>query len=169
MAYNGRCTGKLIAFLGEYWTVTHAHSVIFMGDGKTIRDRHDEGPIVATYEWKDDTDIPLFTFTEKWYSLNQVQYDQMDEVIKLFGYRRLHPEDKQQGCSGIYVEHVDGILNKNPKPSKLLPEEEHAKRMAKLKEQIKGDREMTWSPGNQKQAEGRLKRPRSLHNDAGKQ
>jgi hypothetical protein len=141
MAYNGRCVGRVIDFLGEYWTVCHAHEVIFMGDGKTIRDRHDDGPVVATYEWKDDTDIPVFTFTEKYYGLNKTQYEEQQNVIDLFGYRRLHPDDKHVGTTGIYVEHVDGILNKNPKPSRLLPKEEHKQRMAKLREEIRTSRE----------------------------
>ena len=57
--YKGRCVGRLIFFIDNFYCKYHPGKEHFTyGEGKVNWDKS----VVARYEWIDDTDIPKFTF-----------------------------------------------------------------------------------------------------------
>ena len=109
MSYNGRCVGRVIDFLSEYWNGSNAHNCIF--NEKEIK-HFDK--VVATYTWKDNTDIPIFEFKSEWNPsefLIERQKEDMSDLIDRFGYRELDPNDKFGGTTGEFlVEHKGRFL-----------------------------------------------------------
>lgn len=76
--YSGRCAGRLLYFLYK-----HSHrfdEMVFSGDGKTILDISERYPI-ATYEWKEDTDIPVFKFFGEFEKFNEITEQIVNECV----------------------------------------------------------------------------------------
>jgi hypothetical protein len=80
-SYRGRSVGRIMHFL---YSVNHrfddsakiGNKIIY--DGYS-RDGKGNGPIMATFEWDGESDVPIFKFTEPYAQYQQI----MDEVTKL--------------------------------------------------------------------------------------
>lgn len=78
-SYKGQCVGRLIHFM--YETNRNLGELSYFGDGSITRDPYGK-ELIATYEWNNDGDIPLFTFVGK-YQIYQEAYERAkNEIIK---------------------------------------------------------------------------------------
>ena len=65
LSYRGRCIGRLMAFC---YKLTHQSDCWKFGfkDGIGYIKDFSEKNIIATYTWEDDTDIPIFNWSEEY-------------------------------------------------------------------------------------------------------
>lgn len=110
MSYHGRSTGRLQDFLSEMCGVRYGHECIFQEapkDGKPGLITFFGQPL-ATYTWKDDTDIPVFEFQGKYEDFNTNTRATHDECVSRFGWWKLEPDDEYEGTMGLFAEAQHG-------------------------------------------------------------
>lgn len=127
---RGRCINRLLSILRKIIPF-RADDLQFEGDAKTITLN---GRLFATYEWKDNTDIPIFYFEDSHFDADRIE-SEIKDYIRLYGYWELNPKDEFEGTTGVYSIAHEGELYKGEqiKPSSLTQKEHYAKIFDRIK------------------------------------
>ena len=105
MSSYGRSLSRVIDFLGEIWTTSKAYNCKFVNN-----DMYFHNELIGSYDWEDNTDVPIFYFKQELESLNEKQYNNRELLIEIFGYIELDKNDSNLGTTGLYNKKIKGYI-----------------------------------------------------------